>query len=125
MLPILNTNVRPSLVRFCRLSFPALVLGLCALTCLQQDALGQAQMGAAETCFDSGPDKLPALPGTSVPAVRAGVPARIAQLLQPVESQPARNHAARPAHTLSKGSHPGSGGVFRKKAPEGTLTAAR
>jgi len=113
-------------VRFSRLSFPALALGFCALICLlQQTALGQAQMGAAETCFDEGPDRLPAIPKTAIPSLRAEMPVTIAQLLQPAHPQPAKSQRARPGHALSQDSHPRSGPVLKKKAPEGTLTAAR
>lgn len=113
-------------VRFYRLSFPVLVLGFCALICLlQQTALGQAQMGAAETCFDEGPDKLPAISGTAIPSLRAEMPVTIARLLRPAHTQPPKSQAARPAHALSQDSHPRSGVVLKKKAPEGTLTAAR
>jgi hypothetical protein len=127
---ILDRAVRTTRVRFCRLSFPALVLGLCALTCLQQAALGQAQMGAAEAGFEDGPDKLPAIPKTSIPSMRAEMPAQIAQLLQPVHalpvhSPPVKIQAARPAHALSQNSRARSGVTMKKKAPEGTLTAAR
>jgi hypothetical protein len=125
MLLILDRAVRSSRVRFRRLSFPALALGICALTCLQQAALGQAQMGAAETCFADGPDKLPAVPKTSIPSLRAEMPAQIALLLQPAHAQLAKNQTAKPAHALSQDSHTHGGIAIKKKAPEGTLTAAR
>ena len=126
MQPILDKAVRPSRVRLCRLSFPALALGLCALICLlQRAALGQAQVGAAETCFDEGPDKLPAMPITPIPSLRAEMPVRIAQLLQPVRVPHAGNQMAGPAHAVSQDSKARSGRSLKKKAPEGMLTAAR
>jgi hypothetical protein len=121
----LDKAVRPSRVRFRRLSFPALALGLCALTCLQHDAFGQAQLGAAETCFDDGPDKLPAILKASIPSLRAEMPAQIAQFLQPAHAQFVKSAAVRAAHAVVPASHPRSGIAMKKKALEGTLTAAR
>ena len=118
MQPNLDISVRPSRVRSRRFSFPALTLGLCALIFLPQHAaLGQAQMGAAETCFDEGPDHLPAIPNTPVPSLKAAMPVRVAQLLQPAHTMPAR--------ALSHNTRLRSNWTSKKKAPEGTLTAAR
>jgi hypothetical protein len=126
MQPTLDKSVRPSRVRFRRFSFPARAFGLCALICLlQQAALGQAQMGAAETCFAEGPDRLPATPNTPVPSLRTEMPAQIVQLLKSAHAQPAREQMARTSHVLSRDSRARSNPAFKKKAPEGTLTAAR
>lgn len=122
----LYTLVRPGRVRCGQFRFPVLVLGLCTLTfLLQHAALGQAQMRAAESCFDEGPDNLPAIPNTPIPSLRPEIPARIAALLQPAHTQPAQWRAAGPAHMLSQNTRPRSNGTSTKKAPEGTLTAAR
>ena len=123
MQPILDRVVPSSRVRYGRFSLPVLALGLCALIFpAQQAALGQAQMGSAETCFDEGPDKLPVVPHASVPSLRAAMPAQIAQILQPLRSRPA---AARPSHPVSQNSGAKDSKAPRKKPPEGTLTAAR
>ncbi len=113
--------------RFCRLHYPALVFGLCAFTCLaQRAALGQPQVGSAETCFDEGPDKLPPGPTTPIPSLRAEMPLRIAQILQAQRTRPASSPAAKPAaRLLPQNAHTRSGWTPRKKPPEGTLTAAR
>jgi hypothetical protein len=125
MQPILNRIVRSIRLRFGRFSFPVMALGLCALIFpAQQAALGQAQMGSAETCFDGGPDKLPAVPHASVPALRAEMPAQIAQILQPLHSA-ASVPAPRPAHSTTQNALPKDRLIPRKKPPEGTLTAAR
>ncbi len=114
------------LFRRVRFSLSALALGLCAITCfLEQAAFGQAQMGAAETVFDQGPDKLPAIPKVPIPALRAEIPVRIAQLVQLTHTAPMKNQTARPAHALSQDAHPRNSPILKKKAPEGTLTAAR
>ena len=124
MQSILDKSVRPSRSRSRRFNFPALALGLCALTCLaQQAALGQAQIGSAETSFDEGPDKLPAIPSAAIPPLHAGIPVDTAMLVLP-----ARRHTAsqtRPAHTLTQNSRTKSGLLLKKRQPEGTLTAAR
>jgi hypothetical protein len=127
---ILDRAVRSSRVRSCRLSFPVLALGICAFTCLaQQAALGQAQVGSAETCFDEGPDKLPAIPSTPIPSLPAEMPARTAQTLLPARTRPANATAVKPSHTLSQDSRTRNslttGSILKKKPPEGTLTAAR
>jgi hypothetical protein len=128
MQSILDKSVRPSRFRARRFSFPALALGLCALTCLaQQAALGQAQLGSAETSFDEGPDKLPAVPSASIPPLRAAVPVEIAQLVLPAHRRAASQATsqARPAHMLTQDSRAKNGPLFKKHPPEGTLTAAR
>jgi hypothetical protein len=123
---ILDRAVRSSRVWPCRLSFPALALGICALICLvQQAALGQAQVGSAETCFDEGPDKLPAIPSTPIPSIPAEMPARIAQTPLPAHTHSAKAPAAKPSHTLSQDSSTRNSLTLKKKPPEGTLTAAR
>jgi hypothetical protein len=128
--PNLNKAVPSSRVRICRLSFPVLVLGLCALTCLvQRAALGQAQVGSAETSFDEGPDKLPAIPNTPIPSLRTEIPAQIAQSIQPPH-QPVRvrlvsAHVEKPSPVLAQDFRARNNLTLRKKLPEGTLTAAR
>lgn len=123
---ILDKAVRPSRVKSCRLSFPALALGLCALTCLaQQAALGQAQMGSAETSFDEGPDKLPAIPNTPIPPLRAEMPAQIAEALLPARHHSVTQATARSAHALTQDSRVKNLSLPKKRQPEGTLTAAR
>jgi hypothetical protein len=122
---ILDKAVRPSRVQSCRLSFPALALGLCALTCLaQQAALGQAQMGSAETSFDEGPDKLPAIPNTPIPPLRAEMPAQIAEALLPARHS-VTQVTARSVHALKQDSRVKNLSLPKKRQPEGTLTAAR
>lgn len=128
--PNLNKAVPSRRVQIFRLSFPVLALGLCALTCLvQRAALGQAQVGSAETSFDEGPDKLPAIPGTPIPSLRTEIPAQIAQSIQParqpVRIRPASAHAEKPAPVLAQDSRARNSLTPRKKPPEGTLTAAR
>jgi hypothetical protein len=124
--PNLNKAVPSSRVQIFRLSFPVLALGLCALTCLvQRAALGQAQVGSAETCFDEGPDKLPAIPNTPIPSLRTEMPAQIAQSIQPVRIRPASAQAEKPVPVLAQDFRARNSLTIRKKAPEGTLTAAR
>jgi hypothetical protein len=124
MQSILDKSVRPGRFRARRFSFPALALGLCALTCLaQQAALGQAQVGSAETSFDEGPDKLPATPSAAIPPLRAEVPQEAAQPVPPTHRHSASQ--ARQAHTPTQDSHAKNGVLLKKRAPEGTLTAAR
>jgi len=108
------------------LSFPALALGLCAITCLaQQAAFGQAQLGSAETSFDEGPDKLPTIPSTPIPILRAEMPAQIAQAVLPSRHRSSRPATARPVHSLVQDSHAKGAAPTKTRQPEGTLTAAR
>lgn len=126
MPPILDKAVRSSRVRSCRLSFPALALGLCAITCLAPHAaFGQAQLGAAETSFDEGPDRLPANPITPIPTLRAEMPAQIAQAVLPQRHRSSNLTMARTAHAPAQESHAKSVIPPKKRQPEGTLTAAR
>jgi len=122
----LDKAIPSSRLRVRRSSIPALAIGLCALIGLvQQTAFGQAQVGSAETCFDDGPDWLPASPAAPVPPLRAEAPARIAA--------PLRLNPPRPSVTEVRRAHPQSaqdtptGRVWtpHKKQPDGTLTAAR
>lgn len=120
------TRVWSSRVRSCRFSFPALAFGLCAMTCLvPQASLGQAQLGSAETSFDEGPDKLPAVPNTPTPIVRAEVPAQIAQAILPPRHRNSSPAATRPAHAQVQDFHPKTVAFSKTRQPEGTLTAAR
>lgn len=131
MPPILDKAVRSSRVHARRWSLPALALGLCAITCLaQQAALGQAQLGSAETSFDEGPDKLPAVPSTPIPTLRAELPAQIALAVLPQRHRNSNPATARPvhalvAHTPVQDSHARIVPLSKKRQPEGTLTAAR
>ena len=74
MRPTLNRCVCFSRYHFRWIGVPALVLGFCALT---QVAPGQAQLGAAESCFDQGPDKLPARVTASLPPPPAALPTSV------------------------------------------------
>jgi hypothetical protein len=123
---ILDKAVRFSRVRSCRLSFPALALGICALICFaQQAALGQAQVGSAESSFDEGPDKLPAISNTPIPPLRVAMPAQIAQAVLPARHRGSGPAMARPARAPAQDSHAKNLLSLRKRQPEGTLTAAR
>lgn len=125
MQPILNRIAHLSRLRSGRFSFPVMAFGLCAFMFpAQQAALGQAQMGSAETCFDGGPDKLPAVPHASVPALRAEMPDQIVQILQPLHSA-AGAPARKPANPAAKSPILKASWTPRKKLPDGMLTAAR
>jgi hypothetical protein len=53
---------------------PALAFGCCALLYFSAPSvLGKARLGAAESCFDQGPDKLPAAPSTAIPSLRTSL----------------------------------------------------
>lgn len=67
----LDRCVRFSRFHFRWIAVPALVLGFCAYT---QAAPGQAQLGAAESCFDQGPEQLPARVAASLPPPPAALP---------------------------------------------------
>jgi hypothetical protein len=123
-----------------RLSCSALVLGFCALACLPHPALGQAQLGAAESCFDQGPDKLPPASMAAIPSLptftrvpmpdfapdpavtahilasqRSGRTAAAARILSTTRIEKPKK-PARPAAVT---------GLPEAKAPESTLTASR
>jgi hypothetical protein len=120
----LNLDNSASLRRFQlrRIGFPALVLGFCAFT---QTALGQAQLGTAESCFDQGPDKLPAISVASIPSPPAALPVRLAQSGAPARIRAARVSAGKPARPLHENTLNRSHWSPAVKSPEGTLTAAR
>jgi len=122
MYPNLDRYVSRSRLQLSRIVFPALVLGLCAFT---QAALGQAQLGTAESCFDQGPDKLPAISVASIPSPPAALPLRPSRM-----SAPARIHATRvSAGKLARPLHESTPSLNHwtpaAKSREGTLAAAR
>ena len=56
---------------------PVLTFGLLVVICLgHQAARAQSPIGAAESCFDAGPDRVPAFAVTPVPPVRPGLSAK-------------------------------------------------
>jgi hypothetical protein len=119
-----NLDKYASLRRFQlrRIGFPALVLGFCALT---QAALGQAQLGTAESCFDQGPDKLPAISVASIPPPPAALPTRLAQIGAPARVHAMKVSMEKPARPLRDATLNRSHWTPAAKSPEGTLTAAR
>jgi hypothetical protein len=120
----------PILLRFAlsrrtrrRIHLPALAFGCCALLYLSAPSvLGQARLGAAESCFDQGPDKIPATPSAAIPALRTPLPEQA--LLTP-RLRPASLTTGRPTR-LQQDDLRLAGRVPQKPAPAiNTLTAAR
>ena len=123
-------NASFSRFQYRRIGLPALVLGFCAFACLtQQAALGQAQLGAAETCFDEGPDRLPANPATPVPAPPRALPISAAWFAIPARSQPVklltRVSMDAPVRLQRQAVLYRSHWTPPARKPEGILTAAR
>jgi hypothetical protein len=77
-----NPWLRPSGLR--RRAVVALVLTLCAL---HWAVPARPQVAAGETCFDEGPDKLPARVATSIPPPPAPLPSRTARDHPPASSR--------------------------------------
>ncbi|MGA7340375.1 MAG: hypothetical protein WBX18_07255 [Terracidiphilus sp.] len=109
-----------------RTGIPALVLGFCAFAGLtQQAALGQAQLGTAESCFDQGPEKLPSGPITAIPTPPAPLPVRFTRIAVPKGIQPVRISPQRPAQVQRENPLARNRFAPLLKSPDGTLTAAR
>jgi len=104
-----------------RIGLPVLVLSLCTFT---RAASGQAQLGTGESCFDDGPERLPARTGPSLPAPPAPQLSAAAQLVaQPrLQIAKAQTRKARPASAYPVNKRHLAP---QKKPYEGTLTAAR
>jgi hypothetical protein len=104
---------------FRRIGFPVLVLGICAYACLTpQAAPGQAQIGAAESTFDQGPENVPARTAVPIPPPPAPLPFDI--------TKPGVVTMGTPAEKPLRPNTPNKSRLAtRKKNPDGTLTARR
>ena len=108
------------------LSLPVLAFGFCVCACLTQPAaLGQAQLGAAESCFDQGPDKPPVLPTTSIPALSASLPARREQIVTPPRLQLASTSMTKPPWAVHVDTRARRRWEPELKVPDETLTEQR
>jgi hypothetical protein len=92
MLFSLDKNACFGRFQFRWIGVPVLVLGFCAFS---QAALGQAQLGTAESSFDQGPDKLPAPAVASIPpppappsVAKARTAAKVSAQKAPAKSPP-------------------------------------
>lgn len=95
-----TSKVRRTRAQFHLAGFSAMAFGLLFLLFLGlPSAHAQSPIGTAESCFEAGPDHVPAFTATPVPPVRQGHPAQVhthavasvtaTKLLQPDSSQPA------------------------------------
>jgi hypothetical protein len=119
------------LAQFGRSGFLPVAFCICLLALLiQQAALGQAQIGSAEACFDQGPEKPPALTGIPIPSSFAALPAQVAQgrvppNLAPARVRPANGSSERPVQVQQETVRTRSRWTPETKSPDGTLTARR
>jgi len=106
-----------------RLHLPVAVLGCCALLYLSApSALGQARLSAAESCFDQGPDILPATPSAAIPALRAPLPVLVPRTPR---LRPASFAVAKPARLQQSDLRLATRALQRPRPAINTLTAAR
>jgi hypothetical protein len=104
---ILDRNAGCHRPEFRRIGVQALVLGFCAFT---QAAPAQVQLGAAESCFDQGPGRLPAQIVASLPQPPAALSPTIAraEALAKVRTQkaPAKKLTRSPRENALNGNRP-------------------
>ena len=123
---ILDRNTSLSRFPHCRIGFPALVLGFCALACLtQQAAPAQAQIGTAESCFDAGPAKLPAHTTASIPPPPAALPVRTSRASASPKARRSKSSALRPTRSAEESALNRKGTASENKDRGATLTAER
>jgi hypothetical protein len=109
-----------------RIGFPSLVLGICAFACLtQQAAPGQAQLGAAESCLDGGPDKLPERSVASIPSLPAPLPLHLAHVGDLAGIRPVKGSSETLVRAHHERSHNKDRRAQSRETPDEMLAAAR
>jgi hypothetical protein len=121
MQPIFNKHVAGlSRSQFRRMGVPALVLGLCAFI---QAAPSYAQLGGAESCFDQGPEKLPARITAALPPPPAALPPATTKADALAKIRPQRVPAKKPASASRENALNGGRPISGAKNPGAPLTA--
>jgi hypothetical protein len=119
-LPNLGACYRP------QIRLAAVILALCVFaSSTQRPALGQAQLAAAETCFDQEQSFAPAVHSTPAPQVQNSLPYRLSQLEVFFRPRPANSQPAKAATAPGEVTRARNRLVAESKNSEGPLTALR
>jgi hypothetical protein len=92
---------------------------------LPQAAPGQAQIGTAESCFDQGPDRLPARAAVPIPPAPAALPSRIGHAGKPARIQPQKTPTSAPVRSMRENARNQRGPTSGTKNPGDAMAAVR